>query len=244
VSPKTSSTSGSCFVIMPFGGHWDEYYAQVYSPAIVDAGIQPVRADEVFRAGSVLQDIVEFLSQCSVVLADITEANRNVHYELGLAHALGKPTVLVAPQEMKLFFDIGQERIITYSKENAFWGRDLRTALTRAVQETVANPASAIPTAFLHVKPSRLEVDETAMRLRKIEDLLADLSRNIVTYGDNAPTRLRGLLKGLPAAEEEAERLLASCDRQDAVRSLVTAGFGQIMAETAVATAAARMGKA
>ena len=74
MSPKTSSTSGSCFVIMPFGGHWDEYYAQVYSPAIVDAGIQPVRADEVFRAGSVLQDIVEFLSQCSVVLADITEA--------------------------------------------------------------------------------------------------------------------------------------------------------------------------
>jgi nucleoside 2-deoxyribosyltransferase len=244
MSPKAKSTTDSCFVIMPFGGYWDEYYAQIYSPAILDAGVQPVRADEVFRAGSVLQDIVEFLSKCSLVLADIAEVNRNVHYELGLAHALGKPTILVAPKEMKLFFDIGQERIITYSKDNAFWGNQLRAALTRAVQETVADPASAIPTAFMHVKPSRLEVDETSMRLRRIEDLLADLSRAILTSGDSAPSRLRGLLKGMPAAEEEAERLLASCDRQDAVRSLVNAGYGQIMAETAVSNAAARMGKA
>jgi hypothetical protein len=102
VLPKAKSKLESCFVIMPFGGHWDEYYEQIYAPAIVDAGIQPVRADEDFGAGSVLKDIVEMLSECSVVLADITEVNRNVHYELGLAHALGKPTILVAPVDMKL----------------------------------------------------------------------------------------------------------------------------------------------
>jgi hypothetical protein len=244
VSLQAARAAESCFVVMPFGGLWDDYYAAVYSPAITDAGLLPVRADEVFRAGSVLQDIVEFLSRCSVVLADITDANRNVHYELGLAHALGKPTVLVAPQEMELFFDIGQERIITYSKQNAFWGSDLRAALARALRETVANPASAIPTAFLHVKPTRVEVDETAMRLRRIEELLVDLSRAVASTGDNAPSRLRGLLKGLPAAEAEAEVLLARQAHLDAVRSLMAAGYGQVMAETAVANAAARMGKA
>jgi|KBSSwiStaDraftv2_1062776.scaffolds.fasta_scaffold79743_2 hypothetical protein len=244
MSSKTGSTTESCFVIMPFGGPRDRYYNDVYAPAISEAGIRPRRADEISSAGSVLQNIVELLSQCSVVLADITEANRNVHYELGLAHALGKPTVLVAPQEMKIFFDISQERVITYSTDNSEWGRDLRAALTRAFQETAANPISAIPSAFLHVKPSRLEVDETAMRLRRIEDVLADLSRAIAAPGDSAPSRLRGLLKGLPAAEKEAERLLASQSRQDAVRSLVIAGYGQVMAESAVENAAARMGKA
>jgi hypothetical protein len=81
--------------------------------------------------------------------------------------------------------------------------------------------------------------------MRRIEELLAELLRTSTASGDSAPpSRLRGLLKGLPAAEEEAERLLASCGFQDAVRSLVTAGYGQYMAETAVSNAAARMGKA
>jgi hypothetical protein len=185
------------------------------------------------------------MSQCRVLLADITEPNRNVHYELGLAHALGKPTVLVAPEEMEIFFDIRQERVITYSTEkNPNWGRDLRVALTVALKETIANPQSAVPSAFLHVKPARLEVDETVMRLRRIEDVLASLSRAIVASSDREPSRLRGLLKGLPAAEEEAERLLAHHDRQYAFDSLVRAGYGPIMAESAVATAVARMRKA
>jgi nucleoside 2-deoxyribosyltransferase len=245
VSPKAKLTTESCFVIMPFGGHWDEYYRQIYHPAILDAGIQPVRADDSFGAGSMLKDIVEILSKCSLVLADITDVNRNVHYELGLAHALGKPTVLVAPEEMNLFFDIGQERLITYSQKNAFWGDHLRRALTKAVQETVANPSSAIPTVFMHVRPSRLQVDETTLRMRRIEELLSELIRVLTASADGAqPSRLRTLLKGLPAAEDEAERLLASCGLEDAVRSLVIAGYGQYMAETAVSNAAARMGKA
>jgi hypothetical protein len=162
-----------------------------------------------------------------------------------LAHALGKPTVLIAPQEMELFFDIRQERVITYSAtKNPNWGRDLSVALTKAVKETVANPTSAIPSAFLHVKPTRLEVDETALRLRRIEDAIATLSRAFAAAGDSEPSRLRLLLKGLPAAEEEAERLLATLDRQDAIRYLVNAGYGEFMAQDAVANAAARMGKA
>ena len=228
---KAKPATESCFVIMPFGGHWDTYYNEVYKPAILQAGIRPVRADEAFSAGSVLKDIVEFLLQCRVVLADITEPNRNVHYELGLAHALGKPTVLVAPQEMEIFFDIRQERVINYStNKNPNWGRDLAAAVSAAVKETVANPQTAIPSAFLHVKPSRLEVDETALRLRRIEDVLAALSRAIVTSVDGEPSRLRFLLKGLPAAEEEAERLLAKYDRQAAIRSLREAGYGEFMA--------------
>lgn len=243
MSLKASSTAKSCFVIMPFGVPWDDYYSQIYSPAISDAGIQPVRADEVFRAGSILQDIVNLLSDCSLVLADITDNNRNVHYELGLAHAIGKPTVLVAPRDLNLFFDIGQERMITYSKDNAFWGSDLRAALTRAITETIQNPASAIPTAFMHVKPSRIEVDETAMRLRRIEDLLAELSRSSAASSGGFPSRMRTLMTGLPAAEAEAERLLATHGREDTIRSLVSAGYGQIMAETAVTNAAGKAGK-
>ena len=110
---KAQGSGPTCFVVMPFGGVWDGYYEQVYRPAIHDAGLDAERADDVFQAGSVLQTIVDSLSRATVVLVDVSENNRNVHYELGLAHALGRPTVLVAPQGMPLFFDVGQERMVT-----------------------------------------------------------------------------------------------------------------------------------
>lgn len=228
-----------CFVVMPFGGRWDEYYASIYSPAIEDAGLVPVRADEVFRAGSILQDIVNLLAQSSVVLVDITEPNRNVHYELGLAHALGKPTVLVALQDMGSFFDVGQERILKYAKENAFWGEQLRRDVAEALRATVADPVSAVPTVFLQIKPTRIDADESAVRLRRLEEMLPDLLRLLSNAGSKGPSRLAGLVKGLPYAEMEAERLLTRMSETDAIRELVSAGFGQIMAESAVATASA-----
>jgi hypothetical protein len=233
----------TCFVVMLFGGNWDEYYTEVYAPAISDAGLIAVRADEVFRAGSILQDIVNLLTSCQVVLADITEANRNVHYELGLAHALGKPTVLVAPREMNVFFDVGQERIVTYSKESPFWGRDLRASIAQAVRDTASHPASAIPTAFMHIKPNRLAVDEDSLRIRRIEDLLTDLMRLIPSGSAGPMSRLTSVLQGLPQAEREAEQRLAYASRDEVIRDLVSGGYGRYMAETAVANAAARTGK-
>src|SRR5262249_30222851 len=43
----------TCFVMMPFGGWFDRYYQDIYVPAIKEAGLEPVRADELFSTGSV-----------------------------------------------------------------------------------------------------------------------------------------------------------------------------------------------
>ena len=204
--------------------------------------MQPIRADEVFSAGSVLQDIVSRLMNSSVVLADITEENRNVHYELGLAHALGKPTVLIAPQGAQLFFDVGQERMITYSKDNAFWGADLATSISRTLRTTMENPASAIPTAFMHIKPVRLEQDEVVLRLRRIEEVVFDILRH--TGGGmlvGSFSRLKAIVKSLPVAELEAAELLKSLNSEEAITHLVSSGYGRVMAEAAVATAGRRL---
>jgi hypothetical protein len=237
---KPKPSVPTCFVVMPFGGVADDYYVQIYAPAIVDAGLTPVRADEVFSAGSVLQDIVELLSNSSVVVADITENNRNVHYELGLAHALGKPTILVAPQDAKIFFDVGQERFVSFTKDNAFWGAELKSALTRALVGTMKNPSSAIPTAFMHIRPVRVEVDEVVVRLRRIEDLLAEMARRGAARAEPAFSRFQSVLRSLPAAEEEAERLLRTMDKESVRRQLVSDGYGQIMADDAVEAASRR----
>jgi hypothetical protein len=228
-------------VVMPFGGIWDDYYGQIYVPAIQEAQLRPERADEVFRAGSILHDVVASVSRAAVVLVDISENNRNVHYELGLAHALGRPTLLVAPQGMPLFFDVGQERMITYDKNNAFWGTELQRVLVKALIETVAQPQTAIPTAFMHIKPTWIESDEVTLRLRRIEEQLAELSRSLIPARPQIQSGFAEKIHSPLAAQAEAVRLLRTLSPPDAVRQLVLEGYRQAMAEDAVFVAASQM---
>ncbi|HZO52993.1 MAG TPA: hypothetical protein VFB63_09760 [Bryobacteraceae bacterium] len=238
---KAHGSKPTCFVVMPFGGVWDGYYEQVYRPAIEDTGLEAERADDVFQAGSVLQTIVDSLSRAAVVLVDVSENNRNVHYELGLAHALGRPTVLVAPQGMPLFFDVGQERMVTYDKNDAFWGADLKQTVTKALSETVKQPATAVPTVFLHIKPARIESEEVVVRLRRIEEQLADLSRLISTRRLDVQSGYAEKLHSPLVAQDEAAKLLRSVSSDEAVRQLMNEGYGRAMAEDAVFIAARRI---
>ncbi|UCH95687.1 MAG: hypothetical protein JSV88_02260, partial [Candidatus Aminicenantes bacterium] len=83
-----------CFIIMPFGGWFDTYYESIYIPAIKSAGLEPKRADNLYRPSTIVNDIWTYTKKAKIVLADLSERNPNVFYELGLAHALAKPAIL------------------------------------------------------------------------------------------------------------------------------------------------------
>ena len=234
---KDAKPGQSCFVIMPFGEMWDEYYIQLYAPAIMEAGLNVQRADDVFRAGSILKDIVAYISQAAVVLADISEDNRNVHYELGLAHALGKPTLLIAHQEVPQFFDVGHERMIKTNKNDAFWGEKLKRDLVSTLKRTLQEPERAIPTVFMHIKPTRIEVDEVAVRLRRIDDQLAALMRTLESPRQPLTSTLVEKIHSLDAAEEEATKLLRRLPSDAVIRQLMIEGYREAMAQAAVAQA-------
>jgi hypothetical protein len=227
-----------CFVAMPFDVNGYEYYSKIFSPAITDAGLTAVRADEGSPAGSVLKFIVDLISKSKIVVADISENNRNVHYELGVAHALGKPTVLIAPQNTNIFFDVIQERTIKYNKDEASWESKLRTELAGMLKATMRDPGSAVPTAFMYIKPTRHAADEATIRLRRIEEYLSELLR---ASGSAAFLgRMQGLMKSEAAAQAEAERLLASMTADKVLEQLQIMGFGVAMAESALAMAQAK----
>jgi len=85
----------NCFIIMPFGGWFDKYYSEIYTPAIEDAGFEAKRADDLYRPGNIVNDIWNYTKDANVILADLTNKNPNVFYELGLAHAITKPAILI-----------------------------------------------------------------------------------------------------------------------------------------------------
>jgi hypothetical protein len=69
--------------MMPFGSWFDRYYQEIYVPAIKEAGFEPVRADELFTTGSVVEQIWEQIEKAKLLLADLSGKNANVFYELG-----------------------------------------------------------------------------------------------------------------------------------------------------------------
>jgi hypothetical protein len=112
---RVSADEPRIFVVMQFGEPYDDLYQEVVLPASKDLGFAALRADDVFRPGVILQDIIRGIVDSDVVIAEITPVNANVFYELGYAHALNKPTILLANRNTeKLPFDVSSYRVIFY----------------------------------------------------------------------------------------------------------------------------------
>lgn len=102
-----------CFVLMPFKDKFDSVYS-VLKEVITEAGYVCVRADEIFKPGSILNVIIEMIERADLIIADLTDRNPNVFYELGYAHAIGKNTILLTQKTSDVPFDIRHRRYIRY----------------------------------------------------------------------------------------------------------------------------------
>jgi hypothetical protein len=146
---EESSDENICFVIMQYGGRSDDYYEMIYSPAIAASGLTPRRADDVYKPSAITHDIWILTGQAKIILADLTGKNPNVLYELGLAHALGKPAIMITDAVEEIPFDLRSLRIITYEKDDPFWGDTLNKKIKRAIEEVLASPVTAVLPTFL-----------------------------------------------------------------------------------------------
>ena len=111
---RVDGSRPKAFVVMQFEETYDNLYREVIRPVCEKSGFQVERADDVFRPGTILQDIISGLRDSDVVIAEVSPSNPNVFYELGYAHALDKPTVLLARRGGDLPFDISGYRVIFY----------------------------------------------------------------------------------------------------------------------------------
>jgi hypothetical protein len=142
--PKISA-GDSCFVVMPFSGLVGSYYQLIYEPAIRKAGLVPVRADaDIFGTGKIIDQIWEGINAAKVLVAELTTRNPNVFYELGLAHALDKPVVLVSSNETDVPFDLKHIRVIYYDVNDPFWGEKLIEKVAENIVSALNNPEEAL----------------------------------------------------------------------------------------------------
>ena len=87
---------GRCFVAMPYGSTEDERreFSRIYRflirTAAEDLGLDCVRSDFEDRGGHILNNVIEDLADSDIVVADLTNLNWNVAYELGMRHVIHK----------------------------------------------------------------------------------------------------------------------------------------------------------
>jgi len=161
-----------CFVIMPFGGYFDQYYSDIYKPAIEANGLVAIRADSLFRPSTIISDIWEFTNSSKIMLADLTETNPNVMYELGLAHAIAKPTILISETIDSVPFDLRSLRVLTFNKNETGWDAKLKKNISQSIAETLSSPIDAVLPTFLKLKPNIPEVNEFSTDLLEIKQML------------------------------------------------------------------------
>lgn len=104
-----------CFVIMPFAAGFQEVYEQGIRRAVEAHGLICQRGDDIYQPGDILGQIWTSLIQARLVIADLTGANGNVLYELGLAHIIGQQAILLSQDTSAVPFDLRQQRGVRYS---------------------------------------------------------------------------------------------------------------------------------
>ena len=107
----------TCFVIQPFDPENTRRYKEVYKPALEEAGLEPYRVDQDPAVEVPIESIEQRIRDSAICLADITEDNPNVWYELGFAFAVDSPVVITCAdhRKTKLLFDIQHRTVITYA---------------------------------------------------------------------------------------------------------------------------------
>ena len=124
-----------CFIVMPFSLEWSDDVNRTLSDECKAMAVQPVRGDDVFTPTDILVDIWHSLNGADFVIADITGRNPNVLYELGIAHTLAKPVLIISRNAADIPIDLSTRRVILYGQSEGDWREDLGIKVSKAIKE-------------------------------------------------------------------------------------------------------------
>ncbi|MDP8229312.1 MAG: hypothetical protein P9M15_07665 [Candidatus Electryoneaceae bacterium] len=197
--------SKKCFIITPIGSDdsgirraTDGLIKAVIRPVLEKLEFEAVAAHEITKTGSITGQVLEHLLSDEMVVANLTELNPNVMYELAVRHAARLPAVTIAEKGTTLPFDLSVERTIFYSNDMA--GAEelrepLRMALIEAVDEAEPdNPVYRVATS--KVMKEAVAGDEIQVfileRLESIGSALSSLSSSVDRFPPNKTEPLYG----------------------------------------------------
>ncbi|WP_404451962.1 hypothetical protein LG329_16680 [Virgibacillus necropolis] len=121
-SRNISIDKNLCFALLPFDQDRIDIFEQIISPTLNERfSIQVLKANDLFTVNEIMEDIWTYMCKSKFLIADITNKNPNVFYELGICHTLGKEVITICEEGSfandyngKFPFDIAHRRVILY----------------------------------------------------------------------------------------------------------------------------------
>jgi nucleoside 2-deoxyribosyltransferase len=148
---ETAVAGKTCFVITPIGDEGtatrrgiDGLLDAVIIPALSNLDLRVEVAHRIFKSGSISNQVIERLLEADLVVANLTDLNPNVMYELAVRHAARKPVVIVADRTTRLPFDVATERTVFFTDDMAGVS-ELTSALTSMATEALQDLAPDNP---------------------------------------------------------------------------------------------------
>jgi len=129
-----------CFVLMPFKPPFIEYYKEILVPAIQEAGFTPRMSEEIYGTNVIMDDIFNEIREAAILVADVSERNPNVNYELGIAHAFGRKVVIISQSTKDVPFDYRHRRVIIYDTRQVMWETKLKKKINETLLHVIADP--------------------------------------------------------------------------------------------------------
>lgn len=122
-----------CFVLMPFTEPYLEIFNKIIKPTVESNGFRCVKSDDISSLNPVIEDIGANINKASLIIADISENNPNVLYELGICHTIGKEVMILTQDSDHIPFNFRHLRTYPYSNEIAS-SEALKTNITSVIQ--------------------------------------------------------------------------------------------------------------
>lgn len=159
------------FVLMPFRQDLTQIYETYIKPTVEGKNLQCLRADDFKSSTKVMEDIWRSIYRSRVIIADLTDTNANVMYELGIAHTLGKDTILIYQKgdtDNKFPFDLAYIRRIEY-QDKVIDAKKLISSLSLALSEILSKEAHNLSDEILNTDLKRYLQSEYIRHKKRVD---------------------------------------------------------------------------
>ena len=188
-------------------------FEDVIAPACTAFGLEAVRADMIARSGEIPEQIFRQLRDSPVVIADLTGANPNVMYELGLRHTTGRVTIQIG-EKGRLPFDVAAIRTIMFKRTEA--------GLVQARKDLSKALAANLDTGGDPVTATRIWFEAPSVELREAEPASSTPSVTAETSDDNTPGFLELLAEMETGTQSLVQTMSAAASIIEDINSVYT----------------------
>lgn len=165
-----------CFIICPLGGaeseirkKSDKFLKYVFEPVLEKHKFTAVRADQIPKVGLITTQIINLILESPLVIADLTDSNPNVFYELAIRHAIRKPYIQVISKGQKIPFDLSGIRTIEIDITDLDSVDEAKEEIEKHILEYKKG----------HIPDSPISVASSASLLQSDSDLASEIADKI-----------------------------------------------------------------